>query len=237
MQKNKSSKIMRGFFSFERLTTKGLMKRLIIYCLGVISICSFVLLLMFAPRYIYTPPALDEQNVDGYFKIISFIESLNSTSGSISFSENVNGTFFTLDHIMFHNKESKLKKRIGENKYKEFMELVEFVSNHNISSVRYDENFIAFPKKHLIFESPGVIFSKNGKDPNKIEEGNRFFIYRPFEQISGNWYMSRRLHSRFGTRYGYKYPVPSSIFDYSLSVPEKILKHQPLIKLPKENDQ
>jgi hypothetical protein len=118
-----------------------------------------------------------------------------------------------------------LKERIGDKKYKEFTELVEFVSKQNISSVQYDNNFIAFPKKHLIFESPGVIFSKNGKDPNNIEKESRFFFYKPFEKISGNWYMSRRLHSRFGTRYGYKYPVPSSIFDYSLNIPEKILRH------------
>lgn len=218
----KLGRATKDFFSYKKQTPKSLMKRLLKYCLVMISILFSILFVMLVPRYLYTPPAMEEGKTKGYLNIVKFIKDLKSNSGSISFSKNIEDTFVTIDHEIFFHKEKELRDRLGEKRFSKFRRLLTILDDTGINSVSFDNNFVAFSKKHFIFESPGVLFSINGKDPNIIEPENRFFIYKPFEKIYGDWYLSRRLHQRLGTRYGYKYPVPYSIFDNSLEIPKNL---------------
>jgi len=83
--------------------------------------------------------------------------------------------------------------------------------------IRSDQEFITFRPSNMfsIIERVAAIYSRNGKDPNLVDDENWLHIYKPFEKVAENWYISRKLHLRFGTRSPHLFPVPESLFDFS----------------------
>lgn len=86
------------------------------------------------------------------------------------------------------------------------------------------DSYVAFmaDSTYILPASPGVVYSFDARHPNEMDN---WFLnrYKPFVQIAGRWYTSRRLISSPYRKIGLS-PLPQSLIDRSLRCPSTLVE-------------
>ncbi|MBA7625939.1 hypothetical protein ES703_33373 [subsurface metagenome] len=164
--------------------------------------------------YIYTPPAITPNNIAVYKECIQFVRNHDSYKN-----------LRLLRGLLFDGRK-RIETQDGAIEIK--------VLCHRLYGIRCiklqrDSNMVLFYKMaNSVFpgfppsflsvmpESPGVLYSLKGKDPNEIDS-EVLNAVKPFTRIYGNWYMSRRLMLA-GPRADIPVSSSKSLIDNSLRI-------------------
>jgi len=88
------------------------------------------------------------------------------------------------------------------------------------------DSYVAFmpDSTYILPASPGVVYSLDTRHPNEMDD---WFLnrYKPFVQIAGRWYTSRRLISSPYRKIDPS-PLPASLIDRSLRYPSTLVEEQ-----------
>lgn len=87
-----------------------------------------------------------------------------------------------------------------------------------------DGSYVAFiiKRNYILPRCPGVLYSLDGRNPNEVDD-EFLNTYKPFKQIKGRWYMSRRLVASTYRSIDAESPLPkSSLIDHSLRYPDSL---------------
>ncbi len=214
----------------------------IVFLTIVLGVASVVFLQQALP-YIYTPAALTAENLAVFSTCIDFVREHDEYKnlalarwGWVS----ITGDHFYLLHS--RSPWEKTRNYFSENEINELQRLAEQLHRVRCHKFQRDSGMVLFYKTTSPFPplqskgykvwssfladacallsplpvAPGMLYSLNGKNPNEISS-EVLNVGKPFIQIAGNWYMSRRLNLK-GMRSDTPYSVPKSLIDRSLRI-------------------
>lgn len=168
--------------------------------------------------YIYTPPALTQENLAVFNKCIKFMKRHNEykTWGFQHFPKYVfvNDEKYVVDVPASRH---DLRELFSEDEIIELEKLVKSVFQIGYLRVERKDNVVLFynGKNFILPGAPGVLYSLNGENPNEAD----FKVLnknKPFIRINQNWYMSRKLVLSIYPRW--KTSIPKSLIDHSLHI-------------------
>lgn len=170
--------------------------------------------------YLYTPPALSEQKIQVYEKVVTFVKKHKIGEKNIVLSYPViewNG----YSYYVFMDKEvKKLQPLFSLNDIQQIKALTPILSDVYCDHVEIESNMIMFYSRWRFILPPpaGVLYSLKGTNPNVVG-GPIVAKMRPYYRITGKWYASRKLIYRFrrGFHFGSVEPIPKSLVDLTLS--------------------
>ena len=118
------------------------------------------------------------------------------------------------------------EKDLGTNVLNRIVKLMPALEDVNCWRVEVDGDYLLFYtiSNMLLPDAPGILYSLDGEDPNDNKELVKRFHH--FQEIGGNWYMSRHLIKRRSRK---KMPVPKSLLDFSLHRPKGV-EQTPIIR-------
>lgn len=219
--------------------SKGLLRWFLIILLIFFSAIFVPYLIYKTLPYIYTPPALTQENLVVYNECIEFAK-VQDEHRNFMLTRRVKvliGCGFQKDRGLeklvaddiFAGSE-RLRKLFSEDEIVEIEKLAKQL--HSVDSVAFQIDndmllFYTFDNDILPSISPppaqrisilstraGVLYSLNGRNPNEVDS-EAINANKPFIKIQGNWYMSRNLILS-GSRETGHVSIPKSLFDYSL---------------------
>lgn len=122
-----------------------------------------------------------------------------------------------------------LKDVLSEEQINELIDLSKKIRRVRCHKVQRVNNTVIFYKTGnrnfpqdiflILPKSPGVLYSLDGTNPNKIDI-DVLNKAKPFFEITGNWYMSRYLMISVAGRNESQCSIPKSIIDHSLRTEE-----------------
>ena len=166
-------------------------------------------LLLRSTQYIYTYPVLTSKNLYVFGKCIELMKN-NQNIQRIT-----HHSLITNDNIFFMDEFSDMEKEFTPDEIKNIMSIAGQLNKIRFFKVERHDDFILFYTfSHWYgFTKYGCCYSISGKNPNDIQD-NIVAQSKPFTQIDGNWYISKKLAPRQRTLI--RFPIPEkSLFDHS----------------------
>ena len=197
------------------------------------NVYSYILIVLFiiispdfssmALPYIYSPPALTSAFLNTSTDCIKFLVN-HPQYKDLRVSDRY-GILINDEMFFFLEEPSPFQEELGTMiRFRN-----EFYSLGVLEFRRIDDFILFYKNTNLIFpKGPGLLYSVKGQNPNKIDN-EVINSVKPFEKITGNWYMSRRL-ARGGSWYDINEVVPKALIDHSLRTDHLDLKENLDIK-------
>ena len=173
---------------------------------------------------IYTPPALDSENLGVYNKCITFLKNHEDYKNIavlrrgmvIVNPDTYDVATYPAEFFPAHNvaeMKSLLQKlrRIFCQRFQRTGDMILFYRSPVPFTPLYPEEiFSLYPR------GPGVLYSLSGENPNEVDN-DVLNVAKPFVKIYGNWYMSRKLELA-GPRGDIHGTTPEGWIDHSLYI-------------------
>lgn len=169
-------------------------------------VIAFAFILSLALPCIYTPGAITSEKLHLFERCIKIMKEHD---------EHLNLVWDTATGHIFVPINGGEEPCFSDDEIAETQNISKYLNKLNCYIVERKNNVVLFRIRtnYILPDSPGVIYSLNGQNPNEIDN-ELMNKYKPFIRILGNWYMSRKLINRNWR--DLKYPIPKSIFDHSL---------------------
>lgn len=165
--------------------------------------------------YLYTPPTLTSSDLNIYKLCIEFAERHNQYDDFGLVNGNfvsIQGNLYTPDALLF---DIKLKGLFSEKDIHKIRALLKELKKANCGKFQRNGDVVIFYKKSGgLTTRLGILYSLNGRDPNKIDS-KMLNAMKPFIKVVGDWYTSRHLISKT-KRWDVAPPHPRSLIDHSL---------------------
>ena len=200
----------------------------VIFVLSVLLFVAARMHLVVILPYIYTPPALTPKNLAVYNQCVTFAKNRDEDK-TLAIGRGrvvIDGNFYMLVKGNTFERE-RARRFFSEQEVLEMEELCRRLFEVRCVLLKRDNDILVFYKWansvlpvgtfeawNILPVGPGVLYSLNGENPNKIH--SEFLnTKKPFVRISGNWYMSRRLMLS-GPRPDSQSSIPKALIDHSL---------------------
>lgn len=201
-----------------------------IFILSMVSIVNARFLIVGLVPYLYMPPAITPKNLDIYKECIELARNHEEYMNLALLRKGwvtLDGTDYLSS--FWPSQRKVLLEAFSEDELSKIQELAASLDRIMCPKFQRDGDFILFYKSancffpmvlrefYYIFPAGhGVLYSLNSANPNEVDSE---FLNgsKPFINISGNWYLSRRLLLS-GHRSDSLYSVPKSLVDHSLQI-------------------
>ena len=199
------------------------LKKLRLFKIASIFTFLLVILLFFLGgqlRYplecIYTPPALNTENIGVYQRFINFVESHKSY-------RKIRLTY--MGDIELKKYESTAEREFPSSDMESEIVKISY-GMRKCGCVLALKNdfyivFIPYPAINLCPRRPGVLYSIDGSNPNDVDS-EYLNDFKPFFLIKDRWYLSRRLDANQFLRFRRKSLPNFSLIDHSLRYPSSL---------------
>ena len=223
--------IVAAAISFQsKISARKFFAIMVIFLLSIPMLTAARMILVVLLPHVYTPPALTSQNLLIYNECIRFVKG-HEEHKKLALGRGrvvINGKFYMLmkgnpfernrARETFHEAEIIEMERLCRQLYRVRCALFQRDNDMLIFYKMANSTLPGFEPGSLSIlpVAPGVVYSLEGKNPNKIDSRPLKFR-KPFINISGNWYTSRHLMLA-GPRSDTPASIPKSLIDYSLKI-------------------